>query len=328
MGMRNLEKIVATLIGHGRPPGTPAAVVMEGATPRQRVVEAPLEELPGAVRRAGLGAPAVIVVGEVVQLRSELAWAEGRPLFGRRVLVTRPADPDDALAQGLRDAGAEVQHRPLFEIVPVAASAAVDAALRPSVPYDAVFFTSRNAVLQTEVHLGRLGVTPSELAASTLCVGRATAATARSVGFAEIAVPEHARDAETLARWWVKQSDRRGWRCVFPRAAVVAGALPELLRDGGVELVEVVVYQSSPVHRGTAVQDLSGFDAIAFASASAAQAFVEAGGEAGGAVLSAIGERTAATLASLGTPAQVVARHPEAQSLVDALARYFEERDA
>ena len=83
MGMKNLEKIAAALIDHGRAPETPAAVVMEGGTPRQRVVTAPLAELPQRVREAGLAAPAVIVVGDVVRLRDELGWCEQRAALRR-----------------------------------------------------------------------------------------------------------------------------------------------------------------------------------------------------------------------------------------------------
>src|SRR5690606_31114554 len=74
MGMRNLEKIVETLIGAGRAPETPAAVVMEAATPRQRVVTAPLAELPARVRAAGLSSPAVVVVGDGVRPRDGPRW--------------------------------------------------------------------------------------------------------------------------------------------------------------------------------------------------------------------------------------------------------------
>ena len=87
MGMRNLDAIVARLLAGGRSPETPAAVVMNGTLPSQRVVEAPLGELVARVCAAGLAAPAVVVVGEVVSLREKLAWFERRPLFGTRVLT-------------------------------------------------------------------------------------------------------------------------------------------------------------------------------------------------------------------------------------------------
>jgi uroporphyrinogen III methyltransferase/synthase len=76
MGMRNLAQIVDRLLEAGRSPATPAAVVMSGTLPAQRVVTAPLGELVAAAEREGLSAPAVLVVGDVVSLRDALAWYE------------------------------------------------------------------------------------------------------------------------------------------------------------------------------------------------------------------------------------------------------------
>ena len=92
MGMRNLESILDRLIEGGRAAKTPAAAVMHGSLPSQRVVVAPLGELAQKVREAGISAPSAAVVGDVVRLRDSLAWYEARPLFGTRVLVTRAAD--------------------------------------------------------------------------------------------------------------------------------------------------------------------------------------------------------------------------------------------
>ena len=66
MGMRNLEEIAERLLASGRAPGTPAAVVMDGTLPTQRVVEAPLSEIAARAREAGVGAPALLVIGDVV----------------------------------------------------------------------------------------------------------------------------------------------------------------------------------------------------------------------------------------------------------------------
>jgi uroporphyrinogen III methyltransferase/synthase len=71
------------------------------------VVEAPLGELPVRVAAAGLGAPAAVVIGDVVRLRRELAWFEALPLFGRRVLVSRAPEQAGALGRALEEAGAE-----------------------------------------------------------------------------------------------------------------------------------------------------------------------------------------------------------------------------
>ena len=89
MGRRALAEIAARLIAEGRDPATPAAAIEWGATPRQRTVAAPLAELADAAEAAALSPPTVIVVGDVVALRERLRWYDDRPLFGKRVLVTR-----------------------------------------------------------------------------------------------------------------------------------------------------------------------------------------------------------------------------------------------
>ena len=146
MGMRNLEALVQRILAGGRAPATPAAAVMEGTLPSQRVVEAPLAELPRRVQEAGLGAPSLIVVGDVVTLRESLAWYEKRPLFGRRVLVTRAEDQADDMVAALRAAGAEAVVTPMIRIAPPESFAAADAALARLGDYDVLLLTSANAI--------------------------------------------------------------------------------------------------------------------------------------------------------------------------------------
>ena len=146
MGMRNLEALVARVLAGGRDPRTPAAAVMDGATPRQRTVEAPLAELPARVREAGLGAPGVVVIGDVVRLRAELAWYERLPLFGARVLVTRMREQSTAWLEAFRAAGAEARVVPMIRIEPAGDAGVIADALRDLDRYDAIVFASGNAV--------------------------------------------------------------------------------------------------------------------------------------------------------------------------------------
>src|SRR5262245_3286463 len=90
MGIANLALITQSLMDHGKSPDTPAAAIRWGTTGEQRTVEAPLKDLATAVLDADLTPPAVVVIGSVTGLRQQLAWWENRPLFGKRVLVTRP----------------------------------------------------------------------------------------------------------------------------------------------------------------------------------------------------------------------------------------------
>jgi uroporphyrinogen III methyltransferase/synthase len=146
MAVARLPHIVASLLEHGKPPDTPAAAVRWGSTNAQATIEAPLADLPAAVARADLQPPAVVVVGPVVALRRRLAWFERRPLFGKRVLVTRPAHQAADMVRRLEGLGATVWSLPAVEVLPPEDWSAVDAALADLARYHWLVFTSANGV--------------------------------------------------------------------------------------------------------------------------------------------------------------------------------------
>ena len=118
MGVKRLGDNAAALIAAGRDADEPAAAVERGTMDGQRTVVATLGTLAEAVEREGIGAPALIVVGPVVERRETLAWLERRPLHGRRVVVTRARAQASGLAATLRDLGAEVVELPAIRIEP------------------------------------------------------------------------------------------------------------------------------------------------------------------------------------------------------------------
>jgi uroporphyrinogen III methyltransferase / synthase len=146
MGMSRLARLVAALVGHGKAASTPAAVVHWATTGEQQTVEAPLGELPAAVQKAGVAAPAVVMVGPVVGLRERLAWFERRPLLGKRVLVTRPRHQAGDLVRRLELLGAVPLVLPAVEIGPPADWGPVDRAIDELPDYQWLVFTSGNGV--------------------------------------------------------------------------------------------------------------------------------------------------------------------------------------
>jgi uroporphyrin-III C-methyltransferase / precorrin-2 dehydrogenase / sirohydrochlorin ferrochelatase len=109
MGVTRLPEVASRLIEAGLDPATPAALIERGATSRQRIVRATLRDLPAEVARAGLGPPAVFVIGSTVQHADRLDWYTARPLFGERLVVVAPAGP---LGDSLNMAGADVVELP------------------------------------------------------------------------------------------------------------------------------------------------------------------------------------------------------------------------
>ena len=332
MGMRNLEKIAATLIAEGRSADTPAAVVADGATPRQRVVEAPLGEIAQRAREAGLAAPAVVVVGDVVRLRDELAWYDRGPLFGRRVLVTRPVEQAAELCAALREAGAEPVRIPMLRAAPAPDTPELAAALAALDGYDALLFTSQNAVRFLVERLAASGREPRALAARVFCVGPATAAAARTAGFGSPEQPPSRFDSEGLLAALREAMPAAGRRLLFVRGEAARDALPRGLRESGAQVDEAVVYRTLPAEvDATALRAAlvrGELAALTFTSPSAARRFAAcldpaALRAARGAVVAAIGEVTAAALREVGLAAEVVAERAVARELVAALARHF-----
>src|SRR5262249_40118184 len=103
MGISRLASIVEALLQHGKPPDTACAAVHRATTGEQHTLTTRLADLPGEVLKAGLTAPAVVIIGDVVGLRPELEWFERRPLFGKRVLVTRPREQSGDLVKRLEE---------------------------------------------------------------------------------------------------------------------------------------------------------------------------------------------------------------------------------
>ncbi len=146
MGVTRLRSLCRTLIREGKPPDTPAAMIQSGTLPGQRSVVATLATLPDRVAGAGLGPPALVVVGEVVARRPGLAWFERLPLFGRRIVVTRPADESDRSAGVLEALGAEVLAAPTVRILPLDDFGPLDDAIARLDSFDWLAFTSASGV--------------------------------------------------------------------------------------------------------------------------------------------------------------------------------------
>lgn len=116
MGARNLRQNLGALMDHGMDPATPAIFIQWGTTQDQRSVAGTVADLADGVERAGLGSPAIVVIGETVRIREKLAWFEMRPLFGKRVVITRTQAQSGKISRLFRQAGAGVLEIPAIRI--------------------------------------------------------------------------------------------------------------------------------------------------------------------------------------------------------------------
>ncbi len=146
MGLSRLGYIAKTLVANGKSPTTPGAVIQWGTTGHQITVQASLEKLPDKAQKAGLISPALVVIGEVVGLRPNVSWFESRPLFGKRILVTRPRKQALEFAHRLEMLGAIPFVLPMVDIRELDDYSEVDKAIAELGSYDWLVFTSPNGV--------------------------------------------------------------------------------------------------------------------------------------------------------------------------------------
>ena len=340
MGMRNLPEIVEAIIEGGRSETTPSAAVMQGTLPEQKVVVAPLAELPAAVAEAQLGAPACVVVGDVVGLREELRWWESTPLFGRRILVTRAPHQAGELASALRAAGAVPDVRPLIDLVPCDSDEecrVIDAVLTQLENYDDVLFASSNAVRFFFHHLDRLGLgsAAANLRARILCIGSRTAQAALAGGLSAHFVLAGGRgDADSMLEEIRAAFEPTGRRVLIPQSDIGRSVLPEGLRSAGARVDAVPFYRNvetevdGPLLRNDLIAGR--IDGVTFTSPSAVQRFValldaDAHAATTRCMIAAIGPTTAHALKSAGLPADVMPDRPEVRALASALTQYVSE---
>lgn len=269
-------------------------------------------------------------MGDVVRLREELAWFDRAPLFGRRVLVTRPAAQAGELVSLLRAAGALAVCAPMIRVVATPGGEGVDAALAGLAGYDALLFTSANAVRAFAERLAAAGREPAQ-APRALCVGPATAAAAQGAGFRGVEAPGASSDAESLLA--ALRGRAAGRRLLFVRGASAREVLPRGLREAGARVDEAVVYRTEPAPADVPALRTAlvrgELDALTFTSASAARRFAELLDEpawraAAGTAIAAIGAPTAAALRELGLTPAAVAEQAGMPALVEALAEWFE----
>jgi uroporphyrinogen III methyltransferase / synthase len=242
MGVSSAEQWSQALLKCGKPPGTPVAVVQRVSWSDQQSLRTTLGELAQVVATRELLPPTVIVVGEVVQRAPVETWFTRRPLFGKRVLVTRPRAQAESLCRLLTQTGAEVLVQPVIEILPPDDWAAVDAALDRMEHYDWLVFSSSNGV---RFLLERLLVRHGDIRAlgqvKLAAIGPGTAEELARYHLRADLIPEEYR-AEALAEALVARASGR--KFLLARASRGREVLAEQLAAAGASVEQVVVYRS------------------------------------------------------------------------------------
>lgn len=334
MGVGNLPNIVDQLVQNGRDPATPVALVRWGTTPQQVTVSGTLSNIVERVQAAGLKAPAITVVGDVVGLRERLSWFEKRPLLGRRIVVTRARHQASELVERLTALGADTLECPTIDVVPPEDWTALDQSLAALDAYDWVIFTSVNGV---RFFFDRLFETGRDVRAlgrvRTAAIGPATADRLKSFGLNTDILPESYRAESVVAAF--EGVDLQNRRVLIPRAAEARPILPtELVRRGAV-VDEIAVYHTiqardgaDDLHAGLADGTV---DMVTFTSSSTVRNFRALFPEEAdpaeflkGVTVASIGPITSETARELGFSVDIEAESYTIPGLVSAIHAHFD----
>ena len=319
MGVRQLGAIAERLISHGRDLSEAAAVIERGTLPGQRVVSGTLGTIASDAASAEVRAPALVVVGPVVDLQEQLAWfsssGEKWPLAGVTVAVTRARAQASGLAARLRSLGAAVVEAPAIRIV------ALDGPPLSVAGYDLICLTSPNGVRLLFDRLVGAGLDARALAGVRVAaIGPGTAAALRSYGVVADVVPPERFVAEGLVE---ALADVPVTRALVARAASARDVLVDALRERGAEVDVVPLYETvaSPLSEAQ-VAALSAADYVTFTSSSTVRFLVSTLGGDGSALrgrLVSIGPVTSTTLREHGLEPQVEAARHDIDGLIEAL---------
>ena len=259
---------------------------------------------------------------------------EGRPLAGKRVLVTRPRAQAPELVERLAVFGAEPIVAPAIRIVPPEDTRPLDEANAAAAAFAWIVFTSANAVDAFMDRLAGAGRGAAALAGVRICaIGPATAARLATYGLTVDLSPADHR-GEGVSAALRSGRDLHGTRLLLPRADIARPALPDALRAAGAQVTEVVAYRTIAARDwpGDAVREMllrREIDAVTFTSASAVRSAVQSLGAERAidllrtTVVAAIGPVTACAAQELGIETTVMPSTYTTGALAQALADHF-----
>ena len=331
MGQSNLRSIADALVKYGRSPDTLVAIVQWGTEPYQRTLVGTLSDIADRAAITGIGAPAVTVVGDVVRLREIIRWFDNRPLFGKRVLVTRTRTQASTLSDRLTQMGAQPLELPTIEIQPMADYSDLDRALGEATAYDWMVFSSANAVDIVFDRLSTLGLDARVLHSTQIAaIGPATRRRLSGRGIIADFMPTSFVAGSAVDE--LNDLGMDGKRVLLPQAEIARDVLRQGLIELGASVDAIPVYRTvTPEKTAEMLREIltEGIDIATFTSSSTASNLVELleGNTSAlkDATIACIGPITAERAADLGLSADIVATEHTIAGLIEAVESHFKE---
>ncbi|MEK0450770.1 MAG: uroporphyrinogen-III C-methyltransferase [Verrucomicrobiota bacterium] len=328
MGVERIAAVSEKLLQHGARADLPVALVRWGTTGRQETLTGRLDNIAKKVADAGFKAPAVCIMGDVVKLRDTLNWFETRPLFGKRIVVTRTRKQAGALSTKLRDLGADVIELPTIRIEPPTDILAFGQLVQDAHTYDWLVFTSPNGVEAFFEMFFKIFKDAREIGGVRIAaIGPATAAKVREYHLAVDLQPEE-YVAESVVEAFKKEGDVENLKILIARAEVARDVLPESLTKLGAIVDVACAYRTVPetedVSGGMARFRDEGADMITFTSSSTVENFLALKlPMPAGLKVASIGPVTSKTVRDHGLTVDAEAKVFDIPGLLAAIRKYY-----
>lgn len=331
MGVKNLPNIIKRLIEEGKPPNTPSAVIQWGTLPEQKTAVGTLENIVEKVKEKGITAPAIIIIGEVVKLREKFNWFETKPLFGKKMIITRTRESASKLIEKLEELGAICYEIPTIKIEPIL-NKKIFQVIDNLSKYDWIIFTSENGV---KLFLKALQERRKDLRAfgkaKIAVIGKATKAALEKFGIIPDLMPEKEFTQEGLVSLFseIEIKDRF---ILIPRAKEAREVLPEKLKEFGAKVEVLPIYETKICEESREKLEnvlKNGVDLITFTSSSTVKNFFKLLGETKknylkNVIFASIGPITSKTLREFGFKPHIEAEEYTIDGLVKAIKNYFQ----
>ncbi|WP_053956645.1 uroporphyrinogen-III C-methyltransferase [Inediibacterium massiliense] len=331
MGIKNLDKICSSLIKFGQDPNRPVAVIMRGTTANQKMAKGTLSNIYQMIKENNIQNPSIIIVGEVVNLSETLNWFENKPLFGKKILVTRTRTQASVLSEQLEDLGANAIEFPTIQIEKPKDYTKIDEAIKQIQKYKWIIFTSVNGVHAFFERLKELKLDVRSLyGAKLVAIGTATQKVLEDKGLLVEYVPEVFR-AEAIVEG-LKDKINKGDHILLPRADIARTILIEELEKMHAIVDHIDIYHTTIPNsdREKLVHILQeGIDFITFTSSSTAKNFIAILGEENKELLkdikiAVIGPITAQTVKDIGMNVDISADEFTIDGLVNSILKWNE----
>jgi uroporphyrinogen III methyltransferase / synthase len=326
MGMKNLAAIVSVLIKDKEfPSHLPTAIIYRGTLAEQQIITASLKDIAMLAKEKKLVAPAIIIIGKVVSLRTTLQWYEKRPLAGKKIVITRTRKQASKLSQRLYELGAEPIEFPVIEIRPKDDMDELLKAIEMLPKYEWIIFTSQNAVhiffaVLQQACCDSRGLSLNQIAA----IGPVTEEALRTYGIIADLLPS-SYIAEGLLEAF-QHIDLRGKHILLPCSSEARSTLMQGLEKRGAIVERIHVYDTVLPARNEEIHDMeriSNADMITFTSSSTVHNFFKIIDPGITTICAAIGPITGQTLQEYDRKAEVMPSDYTVEGLIEAIIAYY-----